>query len=79
MLNYYETRGPLYTLNNQHENKDIPPAAEITQEALNAGTNVFEILAGYFIKIFKWFENLFKNWQLVVLGAIACLILWKKI
>ena len=78
-MNYSEGRGVLYTLSNTHKDKDIPPAAAATQAALNAGANVFETLAGYFVKIFKWFEALFKNWQLLVLGGLACLILVKRV
>ena len=52
-----------------------PPETEITQNA----TTKTEIAAGYFVKFFNWVENLLQNWQLLIIGGIACLIIWKRL
>lgn len=54
-----------------------------TEKITGAGISTIEAAAGYFVKFFKWCERtlstITKNWQLILLGSLACLILWKKL
>lgn len=52
---------------------------ERAENQKNALNKLIENCNNLFDTVGNFFGTIFNNWQLVLLGCVACLILWKRI